>query len=207
MARTPVASYSTARSSSSDAALKTAGARPALSEPERSERRPRAAAAPIFFRRGRARAPIRLLLQSRSPRRAEFRREVMPFRPHLLIAAVVFCAGLCAAQTPQPPPERSHVERFSTIETRAERVESDAGKKLAADPADAAALNSRGVARLFLGPYKEAAEDLARASALKPDNPDYKANLGSAFWKVGRLDEAVASERAAVKLDDKNYSA
>jgi len=131
----------------------------------------------------------------------------MPFRPHLLIAAVVFCAGLCAAQTPQPPTERSHVERFSTIETRAERVESDAGKKLAADPADAAALNSRGVARLFLGRYKEAAEDLARASALKPDNPDYKANLGSALWKVGRLDEAVASERAAVKLDDKNYSA
>src|SRR3989440_1305684 len=131
----------------------------------------------------------------------------MPFRPHLLIAAVVFCAGLCAAQTPQPPPERSHVERFSTIETRAERVESDADKKLAADPRDDAALNSRGIARLFLGRYKEAAEDLARAVSIKPDNPDYRANLGSALWKVGRAEEAVAAERAAVRLDDKNYSA
>src|ERR1043165_563937 len=131
----------------------------------------------------------------------------MIFRPQLLMAFVLSCAALCVAQTPAPTPERSHVERFSTIETRAERVEAEATKKLAADPRDAAALNSRGVARLFLGRYKEAAEDLARAVSLEPDSADYQANLGSALWRVGRLEEAVAAERAALKLDDKNYSA
>ena len=133
----------------------------------------------------------------------------MVFRPQVLIAAALFSAVAARAQAPAqaPTPERSHVERFSTIETRAERVEADADKKLAADPRDAAALNSRGVARLFLGRYKEAAEDLARAVAIKPDSPDYQANLGSALWKVGRAEEAVAAERAALKLDDKNYSA
>ena len=98
-------------------------------------------------------------------------------------------------------PPRSHVERFSTVETRAERVEADANAKLAADPQDAAALNSRAVARLFLGRYKEAHEDLRRAVALKPESAAYHANLGSTLWKLGRPEEAVAAERAAVMLD------
>lgn len=139
----------------------------------------------------------------------------MIFRPQLLIAAVLLGACVARAQSPQTPAPaeaaaadvRSHVERFSSVEERAERVEAEAGKKIAADPRDAAALNSRGVARLFLGRYREAAEDLSRAAALRPDNADYQANLGSALWKVGRAEEAVAAERAALKLDEKNYSA
>lgn len=134
----------------------------------------------------------------------------MVFRSQLLIAAVIAAAGFAFSQSPTTPKatsERSHVERFSTIETRAERVEADSNKKLTVDPKDAAALNSRGVARLFLGRYDEAAEDLARAIALKPDNPNYLANFGSALWKVSRPEEAIIAERSALKLDDQNYSA
>jgi tetratricopeptide (TPR) repeat protein len=102
---------------------------------------------------------------------------------------------------------RSHVERFSTVETRAERVETDATAKLETNPNDAAALNSRGVARLFLGKYQEAYGDLNRAVLLKPDNAAYQANLGSAMWKLGRYEDALSAERVAVKLDNKNFTA
>jgi tetratricopeptide (TPR) repeat protein len=131
----------------------------------------------------------------------------MALRTQLLSAAFALCAAVAAAPAQTPAPERSHVERFSSVETRAERAESEATAKLKADPRDAAAYNSRGVARLFLGRYREAAEDLARAVSLKPDSADYQANYGSALWKAGRPEEAVAAERAALKLDEKNYSA
>ena len=91
----------------------------------------------------------------------------MPFRPHLLIAAVVFCAGLCAAQTPQPPTERSHVERFSTPEMRAERVETETSARLAANPKDTEALNLRALARMRLGRYQEAGDDPAKVAAVR----------------------------------------
>ena len=129
----------------------------------------------------------------------------MLFRAPLLTAALALSAAAAQAQTAAPG--RSHVERFSSVETRAERAEAEATRKLAADPRDAAAFNSRGVARLFLGRYREAAEDLARAVALRPDSADFQANYGSALWKLGRPDEAVAAERAAVRLDEKNHTA
>lgn len=102
---------------------------------------------------------------------------------------------------------RTHVERFSTPEMRAEREESTATAKLNVNPNDADALNARSVARMRFGRYREALEDLRRAVALQPANADYQANLGYVFWKLGRPAEAIAAERAAVKLDDKNFTA
>jgi tetratricopeptide (TPR) repeat protein len=124
----------------------------------------------------------------------------------VLFGIVCFSVVLC--QSPEPAAkERSHVERFSTPEVRAERAESDASAKLAANANDAQALNARGLARSRLGRNKEAYEDLKRAISLKPDNSDYQANLGYVLWKLGRPDDAVSAERAALKLDPKNTTA
>ena len=105
------------------------------------------------------------------------------------------------------PKERSHVERFSTPEVRAERDEADANTKLAANPNDDQALNARSLARMRLGRYNEAYDDLRRAVSLKPSNSEYQANLGYVLWKLARPEEAVSAERAALKLDQKNVTA
>ncbi|MFN2516655.1 MAG: tetratricopeptide repeat protein, partial [Pyrinomonadaceae bacterium] len=133
----------------------------------------------------------------------------MFFRPLVLLATslIGIAPALGQASSPSSAPTRSHVERFSTIEARAERVESEANEKLIANPNDAPALNLRGVARLFLGRYPEAAKDLRHAVALKPDNSTYQANLGSALWKLGQLEDAISTERVALKLDDNNFTA
>lgn len=123
---------------------------------------------------------------------------------HLIIICLGSAAGI-SAQTPAPA-ARSHVERFSTMEVRAERQEQDANAKLLANPNDAEALNARAYARMSLGRYKEASEDLSRAVALKPANAEYQAGLGYALWKIGRHAEAIEAERKAVKLDDKNFT-
>lgn len=102
---------------------------------------------------------------------------------------------------------RSHVERFSTPLVRAERAETEATTKLATNPDDAVALNARALARMRLNRYQEAYEDLRRVVALQPANSEYQANLGYVLWKLGRPAEAIAAERAAIKLDDKNYTA
>jgi tetratricopeptide (TPR) repeat protein len=121
-----------------------------------------------------------------------------------LFAAVLVCA---AAVSAQEPPTRSHVERFSTPEMRAERAEADAGSRLSRDANDTEALNLRAAARVRLGKYQEAYEDLRRAVSLKPGSAEYYANLGYVLWKLGRVDESIAAERAALKLDDKNFMA
>ena len=54
-----------------------------------------------------------------------------------------------------------------------------------------------------LGRNQEAYADLSQAVSLKPDNSDYQANLGYVLWKLGKPEEAVAAERAALKLDGK----
>jgi len=133
----------------------------------------------------------------------------MVFRSFVLLATslVGLVPALAQAASSKSAPTRSHVERFSTIETRAERVESDANGKLIANPNDAAALNLRGVARLFLGRYPEAAEDLRHAVSLKPDDSTYQANLGSALWKVGQVRDAINAEQVALKLNDNNFTA
>lgn len=128
-----------------------------------------------------------------------------------LISVYFFCCAMGAfgqsASTTPPQRVRSHVERFSTLETRAERVETEANAKLAANPNDAEALNLRAAARMGLGKYAEAYEDLHRAVSLRPDNSNYQSNLGYALWKLGRIESAVDAERVALKLDDKNFTA
>lgn len=123
-------------------------------------------------------------------------------------AAICLClsAAAASAQTPPATP-RSHVERFTSPQARAGRAEMDANAKLKANPNDTETLNARAYARMGLGRYAEAVEDLRRAVSLAPNKADYHANLGYALWKTGRRAEAVAAERAALKLDDKNFTA
>ena len=125
-----------------------------------------------------------------------------------LILIVLWCALPSHAQTPPAAaPVRSHVERFATPEVRAEKAEADQTAKLTANPQDDEALNARALARMRLGRYQDAFADLRQAVALKPAKSDYQANLGYVLWKLGRPAEAVAVEREALKLDDKNYTA
>ena len=124
-----------------------------------------------------------------------------------LILIVLWCASTSYAQTPSAAPVRSHVERFSTPEVRAEKVETDATAKLKTNSHDDEALNARALARVRLNRYQEAYDDLREAIALKSANADYQANLGYVLWKLGRANEAIEAERAALKLDDKNYTA
>ena len=131
----------------------------------------------------------------------------MKVKLSVLILIVLCCAIPSYAQTAPPAPVRSHVERFSTPEVRAEKVEADATTKLKTNSQDDAVLNARALARVRLNHYQEAYSDLREAIALKPANADYQANLGYVLWKLGRANEAVEAERAALKLDDKNYTA
>jgi len=61
------------------------------------------------------------------------------------------CALVVSAQTQTTAPERSHVERFSAPEVRAERAETDATAKRGANSDDAESLNARAYARMSLG--------------------------------------------------------
>lgn len=124
------------------------------------------------------------------------------------ILVALLCALSSSAQTPPTAAEkRSHVERFSTPEIRAEKAEANATAKLKANPKDAEALNERALARVRLNQYRDAYDDLRQAVALNAANSNYQANLGYVLWKLGRASEAVEAERAALKLDDKNYTA
>lgn len=121
----------------------------------------------------------------------------------ITLAFVVFIlSAAVGAQTP-----RSHVERFSTPEARAARVEVESGEKLAKSPNDPVLLNERALARLRLQKYADALEDLKRAVALDPKSAEFRANYGYALWKVNRFAEAVEAEREALRLDEKNYTA
>jgi Flp pilus assembly protein TadD len=126
----------------------------------------------------------------------------------LYTLAPVFAQTATPATSPSSPtPARSHVDRFSSTEVRAERDERDATAKLTVNPNDVEAINARAYARMALGRYKEAYEDLRRAVTLKPTSAEYQAGLGYTLWKIGRHNEAVEAERSALKLDDKNFTA
>ena len=132
----------------------------------------------------------------------------MSVRPVTIFLVALAGLQVAAGQSSVPQSkERSHVERFSTPEVRAEKAEADANARLIANPNDDTALDARAVARIRLGRNKEAYEDLRRAVALKPDYSDYQANLGYVLWKLGRPEEAVGAERAALNLDARNASA
>jgi tetratricopeptide (TPR) repeat protein len=119
-----------------------------------------------------------------------------------------FCFGIASAagQTGSAS-SRTHLERFSTPQARAEREEAELSEKLKVDPNNAQNLNARAYARMGLGNYVEAVQDLRRAVLLDPKHADYQANLGYALWKIGQRTEAVRAEREALKLDDKNFTA
>jgi tetratricopeptide (TPR) repeat protein len=132
----------------------------------------------------------------------------MSVRPVAGFLFALACLQVAAGQPSAPQSkERSHVERFSTPEVRAEKAEADANSSLAANSNDVGALNSRALARMRLGRNAEAYEDLRRAVSLKPENSEYQANLGYVLWKLGKPQEAVSAERAALKLDEKNTTA
>ncbi len=125
---------------------------------------------------------------------------LIPVLPILFITSVF-------AQTPTPAAARSHVERFSTPEARAVRIEQETTEKLQKTPNDAVILNDRALARLRLQKFAEAFEDLKRAVEINPKEADYRANLGYVLWKLGKGAEAIQAEREALKLDEKNYTA
>lgn len=127
------------------------------------------------------------------------------FSMRVIFAATVTLLLCCALARGQQ--ERSHVERFSSPEKKAERTEAEATAKLARTPDDAETLNERALARMRLGRYAEAHDDLRRALALQPQSAEYWANLGYALWRLGKLAEAIEAERAALKLDEKNFVA
>jgi len=130
----------------------------------------------------------------------------MRLRGFQLVAICLTSALNLFAQSAAPVPQRSHVERFSSSEARAERAEVAASGKLKANANDVEALNARAYARMGVGRYQEAYEDLNRAVALQPNNAEYRASLGYVLWKIGRHAEAIEAERAAIKLDDKNFT-
>ena len=120
------------------------------------------------------------------------------------ILGVFFICGaasvLAQPATSQTKP-RSHVERFATAEMRAEKAEAETAAKLAVNPNDAETLNARALARMRLGKYAEAADDLRRAVNLSAKNSEYQANLGYALWKLGKPEDAVKAERAALAAE------
>src|SRR6266704_5718109 len=106
-----------------------------------------------------------------------------------ILTVPLILASLGALSAPiaaQQIKERSHVERFSSPEVRAERDEATATAKLATNTDDDQALNARALARMRLGHYKQAYDDLRRAVTIKPADADYQANFGYVLWKLGQ---------------------
>lgn len=123
-----------------------------------------------------------------------------------VLLVVLFALGVSYGQQPAPA-KRSHVERFSSPEARASKVEQEATEKLRKDPNNPEAVNDRALARLRLQKFAEAYDDLQRAVQLDPGNADYRANLGYVLWKLARSAEAIQAEREALKIDPRNYTA
>ena len=70
---------------------------------------------------------------------------------------------------------------------------------LAAEPRHADALHLLGVIALQVGRNDLAADWFCQAVALTPDAPDFHSNLGEAYRKIGRADEAIAAYRVPDK--------
>lgn len=112
-----------------------------------------------------------------------------------------------APETAPTPVRRTHVERFSSPESRALKTESETTEKLKQSPDSAELLNDRAVARMRLQKFAEAFADMQAAVKIAPGNAEYRANLGYVLWKLGRGEEAIATQREALKLEEKNYTA
>ncbi|HEY3130638.1 MAG TPA: tetratricopeptide repeat protein [Acidobacteriota bacterium] len=127
----------------------------------------------------------------------------MRFLVWLLTALLSFLA--LKAQTLKHE-ELSHVERFNP-RLRDARIERERTAALQANPNDPAALNDRGVARIHLGKFKEAIDDLQRGALLDARSADLRVSLGYALWRSARTAEAAESFREALRLDEKHFPA
>jgi len=131
----------------------------------------------------------------------------------VVLSQLLVCLACSMAAFAQAPASssaatrKSHVERFSTPEMRAEKAESETTARLKANPKDSEALNLRALARMRFGRYQEAAEDLRRAVSLNSKSAVYQANLGFVLWKLNHFEESIAAERSALKLDNNNLTA
>ncbi len=131
-------------------------------------------------------------------------------RSFVTVVLFAIAAVGVSSQTPVASPEapkRSHVERFRSPEARAARIEVEATEKLKTQPNSAETVNERALARMRLQNFSGAYDDLRRAIEIDPKNAEFRANLGYVLWKLGRGEEAIAAEREALKLDEKNYTA
>lgn len=119
----------------------------------------------------------------------------------LTVLVVVLALGGLGAQKK----EVSHVERFATPEAKFAIVEEEATARLRQNPRDGHALLERGTARLHLGRFAAAVDDLKQAAALDPTSPDVQAKLAFALWRSGSRSQAIAAAREALERDP-NYA-
>jgi tetratricopeptide (TPR) repeat protein len=95
------------------------------------------------------------------------------------------------------PLELAHIrDQLRSGDTQGARRALDS--HLTRHPCDPQALHLRGLAELHAGLPAEAAASIARAVALQPDLPDFRANLGLALWRTGKLEPARAELTAAL---------
>src|SRR5213593_4096302 len=96
------------------------------------------------------------------------------YKQFSFIPVCFLCLATAFGQSePSASAERSHVERFSTPEVKAERAEAEATAKLKGNSNDVETLNQRSLALMQLGRYSAALEDLHKAVSLRPSNGTY----------------------------------
>jgi tetratricopeptide (TPR) repeat protein len=72
------------------------------------------------------------------------------------------------------------------------------------NPTNASILSSRGVAKFSSGDYEGAEADYTAALAIQPNNPDFWFNMGCLQLRQDRLDEAIKSFEATLKINPKD---
>jgi len=76
---------------------------------------------------------------------------------------------------------------------------------LSTSPLDTEALQVMGLVRAAQGFFPEAIDFYGRSLAGKPDQPNVRSNLAGALMRLGRIDEAIAELREAIRLKP-NYA-
>lgn len=125
----------------------------------------------------------------------------------VLLVGALFQAGAGEPSTKQPPPGRSHVERFLNPRERAARDAKEATAELAKNAHDVEALSKRGTARVQLGDLNGALADFRRAADLSSDQPDLFTSVGYVFTLLNRFADAHRAFERALALDGENFYA
>jgi tetratricopeptide (TPR) repeat protein len=121
-------------------------------------------------------------------------------------AAKPFAPGTVSLNQLRHPPSRKAIEaavsaqRFSAsgkTEKAVEKLE----KAIRISPEYADAYNNLAVQHIRLGRYEEACDDLSRANAIGGPNAVQLGNLAYAQYRLNRFPEAIASARAALRVD------